>query len=1022
MTFANLQIRSIDRISHRHSFVLTCACVALLMFNSPFPKNRWRIFAWPNESPALREAAIDSALQQAATASLGQREGAIIIMDAQTGRIRALVNSQLAFGQALMPGSTMKPFTALAALRAGLIDKDSRTVCPDRFTGRDFSLPCVHEDHLPPFTPSQAIAYSCNYYFATLGQRLGRDKLVETARQFGFGQTAGIEETAGTLRPCETGNNTRIRESAHASEQSDCDAREAIGESDHIQITPVQLLMAYTALVNGGRLWQPRISRSEPIERSRIDISQQHRAIIIEGMRGAVRYGTARNAHLDSLPLYILGKTGTSQPAKGFRSNGWFVGFGAHAPANSSTEPAPNEIDLAVLVMVAHSHGAEAATLAKPIFETFAERFKDVHHRDTEDHRDSTETNYAIRNPQSAIVSVHLVTENVTKEMSLEDYVLGVMRAEGSMETEPEALKALAIAIRTYALKNHGRHAKDGYDFCSTTHCQRFVGGSPTVREGPGDAQGTLPDGRISAAVRATEGQILIDDRGQPVDSYFGASCGGETANIGTLWGKSPPAYLRGVHDDFCLTGPHANWTDVISRADLLRALQSDARTNVGSRLDQITLSKRDETGRAEVITLDGEHRKIVRGWDFKIIVGRVLGWNLLKSSRFEVSRHGSNFMFRGSGFGHGLGLCQEGAHVMAQRGATYQRILEKYFPGTRVAPRSGSVSLARPFKAGKQNETDSLVASATNECALVPSLLRRRNEWRADMIPALKRRARITGCYATRTRPRSGQMFIVPKTKIRNELRRSEILPITLAEEQSHFAPTELPYLLRARTDKHFVPMGLRTNQRYLTISSEHFHVSYPSSINRRDADQVLNTLESARADYLHRANAASVSMSDIPTLEIHLNESTGDFTARTGQPWWAAAATKGNRIELQPIGILKHRGVLITTLRHELAHAVIDTVSHNRAPRWLEEGFAIYLAGEGSMFAGYLTKAKLSPDEIEKGLERPGSQQAMRMFYAAAYIEVNRLIQTDGEVRVWLRIANPLVGRNSELGNNLV
>src|SRR5437762_14366251 len=89
------------------------------MFNSPFPKNRWRIFAWPNESPALRESEIDSALQQAATAALGQREGAIIVMDAQTGRIRAVVNSQLAFGQALMPGSTMKPFTALAALRAG---------------------------------------------------------------------------------------------------------------------------------------------------------------------------------------------------------------------------------------------------------------------------------------------------------------------------------------------------------------------------------------------------------------------------------------------------------------------------------------------------------------------------------------------------------------------------------------------------------------------------------------------------------------------------------------------------------------------------------------------------------------------------------------------------------------------------------------------------------------------------------------------------------------------------------------
>src|SRR5207244_4608975 len=117
-----------------------------------------------------------------------------------------------------------------------------------------------------------------------------------------------------------------------------------------------------------------------------------------------------------------------------------------------------------------------------------------------------------------------------------------------------------------------------------------------------------------------------------------------------------------------------------------LRALQSDPRTDVGTRLDQVLVSKRDETGRAEFITLEGERRRSVRGWDFKIIVGRVLGWNLLKSSRFEVSGAGSNFIFRGSGFGHGLGLCQEGAHVMAQRGASYQRILEKYFPETSVS------------------------------------------------------------------------------------------------------------------------------------------------------------------------------------------------------------------------------------------------------------------------------------------------------------------------------------------------
>src|SRR6185503_16185124 len=125
-------------------------------------------------------------------------------------------------------------------------------------------------------------------------------------------------------------------------------------------------------------------------------------------------------------------------------------------------------------------------------------------------------------------------------------------------------------------------------------------------------------------------------------------------------------------------SGPHAHWTDTIARHDLLRALQSDSRTDIGKHLDQISVSKRDETGRAEFMTLEGEQRKVVRGWDFKIIVGRVLGWNLLKSSRFDVSRNGTNFVFRGSGFGHGLGLCQEGAHVMAARGASYQRILEK--------------------------------------------------------------------------------------------------------------------------------------------------------------------------------------------------------------------------------------------------------------------------------------------------------------------------------------------------------
>src|SRR5260370_18370935 len=134
----------------------------------------------------------------------------------------------------------------------------------------------------------------------------------------------------------------------------------------------------------------------------------------------------------------------------------------------------------------------------------------------------------------------------MTGEMAFEDYVLGVLRAEGSMETEPEALRALAGAIRTYAMKNRGRHAKAGYDFCSTTHCQRFV---LTGNEG---SDASLND-RFTVAARATAGQVLVDDHGRLAEAYFGASCGGATANIGTLWGTNAPAYLRAVPDETCV-------------------------------------------------------------------------------------------------------------------------------------------------------------------------------------------------------------------------------------------------------------------------------------------------------------------------------------------------------------------------------------------------------------------------------------------------------------------------------------
>jgi hypothetical protein len=191
-------------------------------------------------------------------------------------------------------------------------------------------------------------------------------------------------------------------------------------------------------------------------------------------------------------------------------------------------------------------------------------------------------------------------------------------------------------------------------------------------------------------------------------------------------------------------------------------------------------------------------------------------------------------------------------------------------------------------------------------------------------------------------------------------------------------------------------------------SLSSEHFHLSYPTGLPQRDAEQILTTLESTRANLLHRVSAAGISIGVLPTLEVFINDTTGDFVGRTGEPSWAAAATKGSHVELQPIPLLQRRGVLVTTLRHELAHLVIDSVSRGRATRWLAEGMALYLAGEGPMIARYTPRAKLTVEEIDKKLSGAGSADEMRAAYAAAYREVKGLIQREGESSVWRRVAS--------------
>ena len=279
------------------------------------------------------------------------------------------------------------------------------------------------------------------------------------------------------------------------------------------------------------------------------------------------------------------------------------------------------------------------------------------------------------------------VSENgvlVVRQVPLDEYVRATAISEfapavGEIDAVERMLEVQAVISRTYAVSHLGRHAKDGFDLCSTTHCQLYE---------PRRLQTSRWAAASTAAVERTSGQVLFFDR-QPIQALFHADCGGYTSTSSAVWGGIDRPYLVARPDDGVASGAHADWRYEVLVDALGAALSSDPRTRVDGTIDSIEVISRDGAGRAERVAVrsridrgPADTSVDVRGDDLRQVLSRAFGARTIRSTKFEVRRTGGLFTFSGRGFGHGVGLCQAGAFARLNAGATPADVLHHYYPG----------------------------------------------------------------------------------------------------------------------------------------------------------------------------------------------------------------------------------------------------------------------------------------------------------------------------------------------------
>ena len=301
----------------------------------------------------------------------------------------------------------------------------------------------------------------------------------------------------------------------------------------------------------------------------------------------------------------------------------------------------------------------------------------------------------------------------VINDVSLEDYVTSVISSEMSASCPIELLKAHAVVSRSWLcypklhpenigpgnvslrkgdeiIRWYGREAHRDFDVCADDHCQRYQGITKAY------------SASVAEATQATAGEVLQYE-GKVCDARFSKCCGGVTEEYRNCWDDREVPYLIAFADTddngrvYCDTTDKAIIAQILPDFDqetqdfyrwVVRYSGEEIRQLVWSRLSEdvgevvaLEALQRGPSGRIVRLRIQGKTKSLVIGKELEI--RRALSRSHLYSSAFDVERDGAMFVLKGKGWGHGVGLCQIGAAVMATRGKDYREILSHYYPGT---------------------------------------------------------------------------------------------------------------------------------------------------------------------------------------------------------------------------------------------------------------------------------------------------------------------------------------------------